>query len=189
MKKSILPSILTGGAVIALITVLIVAMVFICLGDVADGKAGRPQQGMPQLIAPESLEDEDGVLSPSFDFNETEGYLELKLEGSTLFHTDSSVHLRSSLRIKELFGKTVTVTGIRYMIYDAGACVHSGYAEPRALLKSTVIGGGSSLSFNHTLDLYDSIGSDSLTVVYAISWEDTDGRIGVSSCKRELSGS
>ena len=188
MKKSIIPSVLTGGAVIAIIAVLIVSMLFVCLGDTVDNPKYTPQQGMPQIIAPDSGEG-DGDIPPVFDFNDTDGYLEIKLEGSTLFMSDTALHIRNTLRVKELYGKTVTVTDIKYSVYSSGECVYTGYADIAELMKSAIIGGGGFSSFRHTIELYDSSYMGNVTVLYTISWQDSDGNVGVSSCKKELSGS
>lgn len=183
MKKSIIPSILTGGAVISLVAILAVAMVFICIGDDIDTPAQRPSQGMPQLIG--TGEGEEAPQAPSFDFNDTKGHLEISFDGSTLFRTENSVHVRSKLRIKELFGHTVTVKNIRYSVYNGSECVYTGYIEPSELLKSTVISGGGLGEFSHTVELFDSHVVGEVSLVYVITWQDSEGNEGVGSCRRD----
>ena len=178
-----MPSLLTGGAAIALVAVLIVAMVFICLGDDVDLPQNRPQQGMPQIISPS--EEQSELPDPMFDFNDTKGYLEIKYDSSTLFRTDASVYVRSSLRVKELYGNTVTVKNIRYLIYNGSDCIHASYVDPSAVLKSTVIGGASMIEFDHTAELFKENIVGEISVVYVITWQDTDGNEGVSSCRRD----
>ena len=183
MKKSIMPSLLTGGAAITLVAVLIVAMVFICLGDDVDTSTSRPQQGMPHIISPNEGQSE--FLEPTFDFNDTKGYLEIKYDSSILFSTDASIHVKSRLRIKELYGCTVTVKSIRYLIYNGNECIHTSYVEPSSVLKSTVIGGASIMEFNHTAELFEGNVVGEISLVYVITWQDDDGKEGVSSCRRD----
>lgn len=186
MKKSIMPSILTGGAVIALVVVLIVSMVFVCLGDNMGASEKRPQQGLPQIISPE--EDSEQQF-PSFDFNDTDGYLEIKLENSTIFRTKDSLHVGSTVRLKELYGNTVTVKSVRYSVYDGTDCIHSGYVDQIDLFKVTVIGGGGVGEFLHTIRMYNVQYIGDVTVIYVVTWQDADGNEGVGSCSRVISGS